>query len=176
MQLLNCWIQNCLLDYLCGLCSSFSFFGFNCRSDFTLFFNSLVSVHLEHVKEFSLPSWIVNADVADSQIASVKWLIHCFIERERRKKKGKLFVSHKWTMKPQQCCHSIEMYYFYYILVFATFGIYSRSVVMISPHERSAGRGGNMQLCIPCEMRTEGGLHWMPEYRICGLYSCRAPH
>lgn len=62
-------------------------------------------------------------------------------EREK-KKKGKLFVSHKWTMKPRQCCHSIEMYYFYFILVFATFGICSRSVVMISLHERSAGGGG----------------------------------
>lgn len=160
MQLLNRWIQNCLLDCLCGLCSSFSFFGLSCRSDFTLFFNSLVSVHLEHVTEFVSLSWIVNADVADSQIAAVKWLIHCFIEREReeRKKANCLFpINRLWNhhsiTTALKCVISIIF------LCLQHSGSAAEAWLWFPCMKGQQLEGENMQLCIPCKMTTEDGLH-----------------
>jgi len=62
-------------------------------------------------------------DVADFQTVTVKGLVHSFIKKKKKKqgkKKDKLLIYHKWSIKSPQHCHSTEVFYFHYVIVFAT--------------------------------------------------------
>lgn len=89
--------------------------------------------------------------------------------REGGRKKNCLFpINGLWN------CHSIEIYYFYYILVFAASVYCSRGAWLGFSCMEISGWGGGRDrlLCIPHNMGTGAVLCWVLENRVSVLYRC----